>query len=77
MRWWLSLNGLDEAFVAALMNKYFMSGGQESTLSLRRSVAWPAYLTSNTCYEPEKWFVEREHYFRLVVAKISVSLSVG
>jgi len=77
---WLTLNGLDEASMAALMNEYLMGGGRCGLgvdAFIERVGGLPAYLTSGACYEPEEWFVEREHYFRSVVAKISAESGVG
>ncbi len=71
---WLTLNGLDDSSMAALLSEYLMGGGS-CKLSVNDFIesigGLPAYITSGACYDPSNWFKERKQYLKSVLATIA------
>lgn len=77
---WVTLEGIDDSSMAALLNEYVMGGG-ECGLGVNSFLKYvgglPAYVTSPACYDPKKWLRERTYSFKSSIVALSREAGVG
>ncbi len=76
---WLTLGGLDDSSMAALLSEYLMGGGT-CKLGVNEFVerigGLPAYVTSGACYDSVKWFMERKQYLESALINIAAKIGI-
>jgi hypothetical protein len=71
---WLTLQGIDDASMAAPLNEYLMGGGKcgmSVDEFLQNIGGLPAYITSRACHDPKNWLSEIAYHLQSTVAEIS------
>lgn len=77
---WVTLRGLDDSSMAALLNEYVISGGTcklEVDPFLKFVGGLPAYITSSACSDPGTWLRERNMSLKSVIADLSMKAGVN